>query len=53
VAAVVISALSHEYAWMVAGLMAVGLVFAFEVLEFIDRRLSERTGEPPDRPDSA
>jgi UDP-GlcNAc:undecaprenyl-phosphate GlcNAc-1-phosphate transferase len=53
VAAVVISALSHEYAWMVAGLMAVGLVFAFEVLEFIDRRLSERTGEPPDQPGSA
>jgi UDP-GlcNAc:undecaprenyl-phosphate GlcNAc-1-phosphate transferase len=52
VAAVVLSALSREYVWMVAGLMAVGLVFAFEVLEFIDRRLSERHGEPPERRDA-
>lgn len=49
VTAVVISALPREQVWMVAGLMTLGLVFAFEVLEFIDRRLSERHGDPPDR----
>ena len=47
VTAVVLSAMPHEYTWLMLGLMVVGLVFAFEVLEFIDRRLSERRGEPP------
>jgi len=31
------------------GLLAAGLVFAFEVLEFIDKKLSEGR-EPPDDP---
>ncbi|HKQ59129.1 MAG TPA: MraY family glycosyltransferase, partial [Candidatus Eisenbacteria bacterium] len=42
VMAVVLAAMPHEYAWMMLGLLALGLVFAFEVLEFIDRKLSER-----------
>ncbi len=48
VTAVVVAALPREYAWLMLGLMALGLVFAFEVLEFIDRRLSEHRGDPPD-----
>jgi UDP-GlcNAc:undecaprenyl-phosphate GlcNAc-1-phosphate transferase len=44
VMAVVLAAMPHEYAWMMLGLLALGLVFAFEVLEFIDRKLSERGG---------
>ena len=48
VMAVVLAALPREYAWMMLGLLAAGLVFAFEVLEFIDRKLSEGRREPPD-----
>ncbi len=47
VTAVVIAALPHQYAWLMLGLLAVGLLFAFLVLEFIDRKLAERGGEPP------
>jgi UDP-GlcNAc:undecaprenyl-phosphate GlcNAc-1-phosphate transferase len=42
VMAVVLAAMPREYAWMMLGLLALGLVFAFEVLEFIDRKLSGR-----------
>ena len=45
VMAVVLAAMPREYAWMIFGLLAVGLVFAFEVLEFIDRKLSARPRE--------
>jgi UDP-GlcNAc:undecaprenyl-phosphate/decaprenyl-phosphate GlcNAc-1-phosphate transferase len=48
VMAVVLAALPRPYAWMMVGLLALGLLFAFEVLEFIDRKLSERQREPPD-----
>lgn len=48
VTAVVLAALPHKYAWMMLGLMAAGLVLAFETLEFIDRKLAERRGDPPD-----
>jgi UDP-GlcNAc:undecaprenyl-phosphate GlcNAc-1-phosphate transferase len=44
VMAVVFAALPREYAWLLLGLLALGLVFGFEALEFIDRRLSERGG---------
>ena len=43
--AVVLSNLPREDTWLMAGLMALGLVFAFEVLEFIDRKLSGRERE--------
>jgi UDP-GlcNAc:undecaprenyl-phosphate GlcNAc-1-phosphate transferase len=46
--AVVLAAMPREYAWMIVALLALGLVFAFEVLEFIDRRLSERRRDPDD-----
>ena len=48
VMAVMLAALPREYAWMMVGLLALGLVFAFEVLEFIDRKLGERRPGPPD-----
>ncbi len=41
-AAVVFSALPRPHAWLLLLLFAAGLFFAFEVLEFIDRRLTER-----------
>jgi UDP-GlcNAc:undecaprenyl-phosphate/decaprenyl-phosphate GlcNAc-1-phosphate transferase len=47
VMAVVLAALPRPYAWMMLGLLALGLVFAFEVLEFIDKKLSERQQDPP------
>lgn len=50
VMAVVLAALPRQYAWMMLGLLAAGLVFAFEVLEFIDRKLSERGARPNDPP---
>jgi hypothetical protein len=31
------------------GLLALGLIFAFEVLEFIDRKLTGGRREPPGR----
>ena len=40
--------LPRQYAWMMVGLLALGLLFAFEVLEFIDRKLSEQQRKPPD-----
>jgi len=49
VMAVVLAAMPRHYAWMMVGLLALGLIFAFEVLEFIDRKLSDRSQEPPDR----
>ena len=45
VMAVALAAMPREYAWMIFGLLTVGLVFAFEVLEFIDRKLSARPRE--------
>ena len=45
VMAVVLSALPSSYALLLAGGLAAGLFFAFEVLEFIDRKLNE----PPPR----
>jgi len=48
VTAVVIAALPHQYAWMMLGLLAAGLIFAFEVLEFIDRKLAQRRGDADD-----
>jgi hypothetical protein len=50
VMAVVLAAMPHQYAWMMLGLLALGLVFAFEVLEFIDRRITGARREPPDEP---
>jgi len=50
VMAVALAAMPREYAWMMLGLLALGLVLAFEVLEFIDRKLGERRGDPPDTP---
>jgi UDP-GlcNAc:undecaprenyl-phosphate GlcNAc-1-phosphate transferase len=48
VMAIVLAALPSAYAMMLALILAAGLFFAFEVLEFIDRKLSERNGhEPP------
>jgi UDP-GlcNAc:undecaprenyl-phosphate GlcNAc-1-phosphate transferase len=49
VMAVVLAALPRPYAWLLLGLLAMGLLFAFEVLEFIDRRLNRRSAEPPAR----
>ncbi len=48
VMAVVLAAVQREYAWMIMGLLALGLVFAFEVMEFIDRKLAERNRDPRD-----
>lgn len=45
--ALALSALPKPYAWLMVALLALGLFFAFEVLEFIDRRLS-KTGSKPD-----
>jgi UDP-GlcNAc:undecaprenyl-phosphate/decaprenyl-phosphate GlcNAc-1-phosphate transferase len=50
VMAVVLAAMPREYAWMVAALLALGLVFAFEVMEFIDRKLAERPRDSDDAP---
>jgi UDP-GlcNAc:undecaprenyl-phosphate GlcNAc-1-phosphate transferase len=50
VMAVVLAAMPREYAWMMLALLALGLLFAFEVLEFIDRKLNEKRREPPDPP---
>ncbi|HYM79845.1 MAG TPA: MraY family glycosyltransferase [Candidatus Limnocylindria bacterium] len=49
--AVALSALPRSHAWLIVLLLALGLFFAFEVLEFIDRRLSERGpgSDPRDR----
>jgi UDP-GlcNAc:undecaprenyl-phosphate/decaprenyl-phosphate GlcNAc-1-phosphate transferase len=57
VMAIVLSALPRAYAWLIVLLLALGLFFAFEVLEFIDRKLSDRKpsdggrsgSEPPER----
>jgi UDP-GlcNAc:undecaprenyl-phosphate GlcNAc-1-phosphate transferase len=46
VMAVVLAALPRHYGWLLLLLLAMGLVFAFEVLEFIDRKLSSREGPP-------
>ena len=46
VMAVVLAALPRPYAWMMLGLLALGLIFAFEVLEFIGRKLGEREQGP-------
>jgi UDP-GlcNAc:undecaprenyl-phosphate GlcNAc-1-phosphate transferase len=50
VMAVVLSALPTGYATLLALVLAAGLFFAFEVLEFIDRRLRNRNdvGQPRD-----
>jgi len=52
VMAIVLSALPTGYATLLAFVLATGLFFAFEVLEFIDRRLRERdqsgSGARPD-----
>ncbi len=44
VMAVVVEALPHNRTWLVLALLAMGLYLAFQVLEFVDRRLSERGG---------
>ncbi|MBI1796166.1 MAG: undecaprenyl/decaprenyl-phosphate alpha-N-acetylglucosaminyl 1-phosphate transferase [Candidatus Eisenbacteria bacterium] len=44
VMAVALAAMPRAYGWMMLGLLAMGLVLAFEVLEFIDRALAEREG---------
>jgi UDP-GlcNAc:undecaprenyl-phosphate GlcNAc-1-phosphate transferase len=49
VMAVVLAAMPRHYAWMMLGLLALGLIFAFEVLEFIDKKLTGGPHEPPDR----
>jgi len=49
VMAVVLAAMPRHYAWMMVGLLALGLIFAFEVLEFIDRKLSGRSQGPEDK----
>jgi UDP-GlcNAc:undecaprenyl-phosphate GlcNAc-1-phosphate transferase len=49
VMAVVLAAMPRHYAWMMLGLLALGLIFAFEVLEFIDRKITGGPHEPPDR----
>jgi UDP-GlcNAc:undecaprenyl-phosphate GlcNAc-1-phosphate transferase len=52
VMAVVLAALPRTYAWLIVLLLALGLFFAFEVLEFIDRKLRDRGrsgSEPPER----
>lgn len=48
VMAVAVAAMPRAYAWMMLGLLAVGLLLAFEVLEFIDRTLAERDRKRPD-----
>ena len=40
VMAVVLSALPRDYSWFVLALLVMGLYLAFEVLEFVDRRIS-------------
>jgi UDP-GlcNAc:undecaprenyl-phosphate GlcNAc-1-phosphate transferase len=52
VMAVVLAALPRTYAWLLLGLLAMGLVFAFEVLEFIDRRVPRRPDRDPGLEDS-
>jgi UDP-GlcNAc:undecaprenyl-phosphate GlcNAc-1-phosphate transferase len=44
VMAVALAAMPRSYAWMMLGLLAAGLLLAFEVLEFIDRALAQREG---------
>jgi len=48
VMAVVLAAMPRQYAWMMLGLLALGLVFVFEVLEFIDRKITGGPHEPPE-----
>jgi UDP-GlcNAc:undecaprenyl-phosphate GlcNAc-1-phosphate transferase len=48
VMAVALAAMPRQYAWMMLGLLALGLLFAFEVLEFIDRKLTGQRREPPE-----
>jgi UDP-GlcNAc:undecaprenyl-phosphate GlcNAc-1-phosphate transferase len=50
VMAVILAALPRHYAVMLVIVLAVGLFFAFEVLEFIDRRLAVRDGTTTERP---
>jgi UDP-GlcNAc:undecaprenyl-phosphate GlcNAc-1-phosphate transferase len=45
VMAVVLATLPPSYAVLLGAVLAAGLFFAFKVLEFIDRKLSERQGE--------
>ena len=49
VMAVVLAALPRQYSWFVLALLAMGLYLAFEVLEFVDRRLGAngRRRDPP------
>jgi len=48
--AVVLAALPRQYGWLLLALLGMGLFFAFQVLEFIDRRISETDRREPDRP---
>ena len=50
VMAVVLAAMPRHYAWMMLGLLALGLVFAFEVLEFIDKKITGERRGPPEEP---
>ena len=54
VLAVVLAALPRHYGWLLLALLGMGLFFAFQVLEFIDRRLSGggRDPEAPGPPSS-
>ena len=44
VMAVVVEALPRDRIWLVLALLAMGLYLAFQVLEFVDRRVSGRGG---------
>jgi UDP-GlcNAc:undecaprenyl-phosphate GlcNAc-1-phosphate transferase len=46
--AVVLAALPARYGFLIVALIAMALVFAFEVLEFIDRRLGKGRGDRGD-----
>jgi UDP-GlcNAc:undecaprenyl-phosphate/decaprenyl-phosphate GlcNAc-1-phosphate transferase len=46
--AVILATLPPGYALLMSGVLATGLFFAFEVLEFIDRKLGERRGSSGD-----
>lgn len=53
VMAVILSALPRGYVLLLVAVLAVGLFFALEMLEFLDRRLQARTPLPAPTPDEA
>ena len=48
--AVVLAALPRHYGWLLLALLGMGLFFAFQVLEFIDRRISQTDRDPSRTP---